>query len=89
MLKHECTTKEFEVKIFLDDNWIILSKSFKKCFKQKKLRINPKLFNFLKQFSLYFTASTTAAKACGSFIAKSAKTLRFNPMFLLANLPIN
>ena len=36
----------------------------------------------------YFTASTTALKASGLFIAKSANTLRFKPISLAFNLPI-
>ncbi len=38
---------------------------------------------------IYFTLSTIALNASGWFIAKSAKTLRFNPISLAFTLPIN
>lgn len=37
----------------------------------------------------YFTVSTIALKASGLFIAKSAKTLRFNSTLLAFNFPMN
>ena len=39
--------------------------------------------------NVYFTFSTIALNASGLFIAKSAKTLRFNSMLLAFNLPMN
>lgn len=47
---------------------------------------NPFVVLFLK---FYFTDSTIDLKASGWFIAKSANTLRFKPMFLECTLPIN
>ena len=38
---------------------------------------------------IYFTFATIALKASGWFIAKSARTLRFNSMLLAFNAPIN
>ena len=37
----------------------------------------------------YFTLSTIALKASGLFIAKSAKTLRFNSILCVLSFPIN
>ena len=37
----------------------------------------------------YFSLSTIALKASGLFIAKSAKTLRFNSILLVLSFPIN
>jgi hypothetical protein len=54
---------------------------------KKKTRINRAFLIVLYKYA-YFTASTTALKASGLFIAKSAKTLRFKPISLLVNLPI-
>ena len=39
--------------------------------------------------SNYLTELTIASKACGLFMARSARTLRFRPMFCFASLPIN
>jgi hypothetical protein len=60
-----------------------------KSHKKNGLRLLEGRFHISKNFDSYFTASITALKASGLFIAKSANTLRFKPISLAANLPIN
>ena len=58
---------------------------------KKGLPNNRKAFSYVVRTFVgsYFTASMIALKASGWFIAKSANTLRFKPISLAANLPIN
>ena len=57
---------------------------------KKGLPNNRKAFSYVvRTCGSYFTASMIALKASGWFIAKSANTLRFKPISLAANLPIN
>lgn len=55
--------------------------------KQKKPPFGRFLFFFKSKG--YFTFSTIALNASGSFIAKSAKTLRLRPMWFVLSLPMS
>ena len=56
--------------------------------KQKRSHISVKPFLSQHKYLFYFTDSTTALKASGLFIAKSARTFLFKSMFLACTLPI-
>ena len=57
--------------------------------RQKNSRKNVRSPGRLKRSPAYLTALTIASNAFGSFIARSARTLRFKTIPLVLSLPIN
>lgn len=75
------------VNYFQNENTVVQSE-FISAKKSQLFRIGFLLYKF-KLLYYFFTALTTALNASGWFIAKSARTLRFNSIPLLFIAPMN